>query len=263
MAGVRLMSDLHLEIGPLQLEPAGEDVLVLAGDISVFTDAIAWADEQAKRLGVPVVMVAGNHEFYRNREHRSHTIVHTYAALADHAARLTGGRVKFLQNDATVVAGVRFVGATLWTDFDLLGDPAAAGADAAYGMNDYRRVYYDDESVFRPDIAMREHATSLAFIEHALAEAFAGPTMVVTHHAPSRRSIAGRYADAAVAPAYASNLDRLVERTGATVWQHGHIHHSFDYRIGKTRVIANPRGYYADELNPSFDANLVIDVGPA
>ena len=86
------------------------------------------------------------------------------------------------------------------------------------------------------------------------------PTVVLAHHPPSRRSIGGRYADDALSPAYASNLDELVENSGAALWVHGHTHISRDYRIGATRVVCNPRGYYGYELNPEFDPNLVIEV---
>lgn len=120
MTKIRPMSDLHLEFGPLSLEPAGEDVIALAGDIGIFTDGVGWADEVARSLNVPVVMIAGNHEFYRNREHRNHSVVSTFAALSE-AARKTAGRVMFLERGTAKIAGVRFIGATLWTDFNLFG----------------------------------------------------------------------------------------------------------------------------------------------
>jgi hypothetical protein len=99
MPRVRLMSDLHLEFGPLDLEPAGEDVLALAGDVGIHTEGIAWADATARRLGVPVVMIAGNHEFYQNRQHRGHTIVSTIHDL-HRAAADTNGWVTFLEREA-------------------------------------------------------------------------------------------------------------------------------------------------------------------
>jgi hypothetical protein len=93
-----------------------------------------------------------------------------------------------------------------------------------------------------------------------LAEPFGGPTVVMTHHAPSRRSIAGRYASDDLSPAFASDLEVLVAASRAALWQHGHVHDCFDYMLGKTRVRTNPRGYYGYELNPEFDPNLVIDI---
>ena len=123
MTKIRLMSDLHLEFGPLELEPAGEDVLVLAGDIGLYTQGLAWADEQAKALEVPVVMIVGNHEFYQTYKRDGRSMVNTIAALR-RAAEATEGRVTYLENDTAFVGGVRFLGATLWTDFDLFNDPA-------------------------------------------------------------------------------------------------------------------------------------------
>lgn len=259
MTKIRIMSDLHLEFGPLTLDPAGEDVLALAGDVGIFIDGIEWADTQAKELGVPVVMIAGNHEFYQNDRQHGHTIESTIVALREASAR-TNGRVTFLERDVAVVAGVRFIGATLWTDFALFGDQKKAKLAAWGRMNDYRCIEIRRGKTFNPMLAAEEHAASRIFIEDTLAQPFAGPTVVMTHHAPSRKSVAGRYAHDELSPAYASNLEDLVENSGAALWQHGHVHHSFDYMIGSTRVRTNPRGYDGYELNPDFDPSLVLEV---
>ncbi len=72
-----------------------------------------------------------------------------------------------------------------------------------------------------------------------------------------------RFKNDLISAAYASHLDALVEQSGAALWIHGHTHDSFDYFIGGTRVICNPRGYFGYELNPDFNPGLVIDVGDA
>ena len=123
MTHIRLMSDLHLEFGPLALHGGVEDVLVLAGDIGIFTDGIVWAEKQSHELGIPVVMIAGNHEFYQNTRHRGHSIVSTLDALHETAAK-TSGCVTFLERETATISGVRFIGATLWTDFNLFGNVA-------------------------------------------------------------------------------------------------------------------------------------------
>jgi hypothetical protein len=262
MTNIRPLSDLHLEFGPLNLEPAGEDVIALAGDIGIFTDGVEWADEIARSLNVPVVMIAGNHEFYRNREHWHHSITTTLEALSEAAAK-TRGRVTFLERSTAAIAGVRFIGATLWTDFNLFGSPVLAKHRAIEAMNDYRLIAFSPREEFTPDVAAREHAKAVGYLSEALREPFDGPTVVMTHHAPSARSIAGRYADDALSPAYASHLDALVANSGAVLWQHGHIHISRDYLIGSTRVLANPRGYDGYELNYGFNAALVVRVDPS
>jgi hypothetical protein len=170
------------------------------------------------------------------------------------------GRVTFLERGTAEIAGARFIGATLWTDFNLFGSPVLAKHRAIEAMNDYRLIAFSPREDFTPDVAAREHAKAVGFISEALREPFDGPTVVMTHHAPSARSIAGRYADDALSPAYASHLDGLVGNSGAALWQHGHIHVSRRYVIGRTRVLANPRGYDRYEVNENFDAKLVVDI---
>jgi predicted phosphodiesterase len=232
---LRVLSDLHLELEPLQLERSIEDVVLLPGDIGHRTDGLNWADRLSQKIDRPVVMIAGNHEFYSVRESPAATVRSTLDALHSAAAR-TAGRVTFLESEVVV----RFIGTTLWTDFALLGEPALATLIAAQTMNDYRRIYRNPESNITALEVVRTHFAYRKFIAEALASPFAGQTVVITHHSPSGRSVAGRYADPRVAPSYASNLDELVAQSGAALWVHGHIHISQDYRIGDTRVVCNP-----------------------
>jgi len=254
MTKLRIMSDTHLEFGPLDLEPIGEDVLVLAGDVGLYTGGAEWAAEYAGRHQIPVVMIAGNHEFYRP----AHTVDSTLAALRKTAA--SEPLLHFLQDDGVEVAGVRFIGATLWTDFNLNGDQPRAMMRAAQAMNDYRLIQ-DEDGRFKPRHALWRHERSVRFLRASLPPAPGMPTVVMTHHLPSPRSIAGRYASSDYNAAYASRLDDLVAGSGAALWIHGHTHVSQDYRIGDTRIICNPRGYYGHELNPDFNPNLIVEVG--
>ena len=195
MIRVRVLSDVHLEFGALDLRPAGEDVVALCGDIGLFTDGVQWADRLAGKLGVPVVMIAGNHEFYRHSEHGAPASVEQILGALSAAARLTGGRVTFLSEEAAVVAGVRFVGATLWTDFALFGDAARAMAAAEVRMNDYRLIYRTPAERLHPSDTSGMHEAARLFLEAELSRPHDGPTVVMTHHPPSGRSIAGRYAE--------------------------------------------------------------------
>ena len=260
MTRVRVLSDVHLEFGALDLRSAGEDVVALCGDIGLFTDGVQWADRLAGKLGVPVVMIAGNHEFYRHSERAAPASVEQILRALAAEARPTGGRVTFLCDEAAVVAGVRFVGATLWTDFALFGDAARAMAAAEVRMNDYRLIYRTQAERLHPSDTTGMHEAARLFLEAELSRPHDGPTVVMTHHPPSGRSIAGRYAEDDLSPAYASNLDEIVENSGAALWLHGHTHVSQDYWIGSTRVVCNPRGYAGYELNPDFDPNLVVAV---
>jgi len=253
---IRLMSDLHLEFGPLVLNPAGEDVLVLAGDIGVATQGGDWAIQQSRKLGVPVVMIAGNHEFYGGRQPRG-DIQSVCDDLHELAAK-SGGALTFLQNESVEIAGLRFVGTTLWTDYNLFGDPPGAMMAARRGMNDFRLITTTEKRPFTPAIALYEHQQAIEFLTKEFKKA--KPNVVITHHAPSGQSIAEQYARDEYSPGFASNLDALVESSGAALWVHGHVHSSFDYTIGKTRVCVNPRGYFAREINPDFNIELIVEV---
>jgi hypothetical protein len=149
MIRIQVLSDLHIEFGELRLPKVDADVAVLAGDIHVGRQAAIWSGTVAERLGIPVVQIAGNHEHYgtlgRPQQHFGRTLDELRAAAATGA-----GRVVFLERETAIVAGVRFLGCTLWTDFELYGDPGEAMAHAEIGMTDfhtiaYRAGYYDFE----------------------------------------------------------------------------------------------------------------------
>jgi predicted phosphodiesterase len=262
MTKIRVMSDVHLEFGSLSVPDVEADVAVLAGDIHVGVSAAAWADDLAKQLGIPVVLIPGNHEFYGTwrRSRRGQHLGSIIEGLRV-AAAATAGRAVFLERETAIVAGVRFIGCCLWTDFELYGDPAEAMAHAENLMNDFHSIAYRPGGRFRPNDARREFMLSKAFLETEFSKPFSGRTVVVTHHLPSLRSIPERFKSDMLSAAYASQLDALVEASGAALWIHGHTHDSVNYLIGSTRVVCNPRGYYGYQLNPRFDPKLVVTVG--
>lgn len=262
MTKLRIMSDLHLELGPLELEPIGEDVLLLAGDVGVGTAGAEWARAYAARTGVPTVMIAGNHEFY-GRDHRE-TLAALQALGPTRSYRAEPHRSVpfwFLEDDLVPVDGVTLVGCTLWTDYGLDGDAETAMTVARFALNDHHKVRLDGRT-FLPEDARTLNEFSAALLAERLPRSYddGKPVVVVTHHLPSRRSLDPRYSNSALNPAYASNLDDLVARSGAALWVHGHTHVSRDYRIGATRVVCNPRGYVGIELNLEFDPNLIVEV---
>ena len=111
---------------------------------------------------------------------------------------------------------------------------------------------------FRPQEALAVHEASRAFLEETLAEPFDGPSVVVTHHAPHPKSINERYALDPLNVAFASDLSEVILEGRPQLWLHGHTHTSSDYRIGATRIVANPHGYGRE--NPAFDPSLVVEV---
>jgi hypothetical protein len=170
-----------------------------------------------------------------------------------------------LNRSSVLIGGVRFLGCTLWTDYDLYATPVMSQDVARRSLSDHRLIE-NGGNVFLPRDALTQHRLDRAWLEQALSEPFDGATVVVTHHCVSQRSVHERWRGDPLTPAFSSNLDALVERSGAALWIHGHTHDSFDYTIGKTRVVCNPKGYGSRRVpgiyeNKAFDARLVIDVG--
>lgn len=252
---LHVLSDLHLSRGGLDVPDTGADVVVLAGDIARPEAAIAWA----RRLPAPVLYLAGNHEFYGG------TLAGTMAQLKAHAQ---GSNVHVLDDCALELGGVRFLGSTLWTDFRLFGDGAArddAAAQAIRFMRDFQRIHLDEDrqQLFTPLESARLFERHSAWLDHALDQPFDGPTVVITHHAPSACSVEPRFADSPLSACFASRADHLMRGGRAALWIHGHMHHSVDYVLDRTRVVCNPRGYANAEgvpENPTFDPGLVVEV---
>ena len=250
---LRVLSDLHLSQGTLDLPPAKADVVVLAGDIARPKEALAWA----RGLRMPVVYVPGNHEFYGS------SFGATVRAMRELAA---GSDVHVLDDDTLVLDGVRFLGSTLWTDFMLFGTEGRAMAvDAAQAfMRDFSRIRLDDTSdaVFTPADCARRFARHAGWLGERLDIAHDGPTVVVTHHAPSTRSIHPRFAGSPINACFVSDAEHLLGEPRVQAWTHGHTHDSFDYRVGGTRVVCNPRGYAKDGAieNARFDPDFIVEV---
>jgi hypothetical protein len=245
---LHIVSDLHAGFAPFDPPDVDADVLVLAGDVDTGVRGMKMAAGWAR--GRPVIYVAGNHEFY------GESIPRHLQKLADAAA---GTEVRFLENQAAAIGGVRFLGCTLWTDFDLFGQRMLDAAAAQMAMNDFRSIRVDPQyRRFHPTDAMAMHATSLRWLVDRLDEPFDGPTVVVTHAAPSLRSVKPVHRKDPVTAAYASNLDALFDGR-AVLWIHGHTHVCCDYTEGGTRVIANQRGY-PHEHTGGFDPAFTVEV---
>jgi predicted phosphodiesterase len=263
---VHVFSDLHLEFGDCDFPPdvrAGRlaDLVLLAGDIHTRRRGALWA---AETFAAPVAMIFGNHEAYGDS---------LTAALADQRKHTAGSPVRMLERETWALTAadgtpVRVVAATLWTDFALFGDDRRARMmdEAHRAMNDFPMIGIldarrNEQRPLTPSDCLRLHEESRAYIETELALPFDGVTIVMTHHAPSRRSVPADRRGDPINAAYASDLEALIERTQPQLWVHGHIHASADYRIGATRVVCNPRGYFPSHLNPGFDPALAVEPG--
>lgn len=260
-----IFSDLHQEWPDQPWDPAahapaaGFDVAVVAGDVHTpLTAALDWL---ATRLaGVPVVYVAGNHDFYWTQGDDRYTIYDQLQRGREMACRLG---IHLLLDDSVIIGGSRFVGGTLWTDFRLgtySWVHAAATASGRDGMNDYRRIRTGPTSKkrLRPSDVRQMHRETRTFIAKTLAEPHsAGATIVVTHHAPHPQSL--RHPDDDLRWCYASDLSNLMQQSSPDLWVHGHIHHHSDYRVGATRVVANPKGNIEEQTG--FIDDLTVEVG--
>ena len=246
---LHILCDLHLEFGPAKIPATDADVVVLAGDIHLGREGRRWARQRFSDQ--PVVYVLGNHEFYR----------HSLPDLTETLKRETNGsHIHLLENSAVAISGYTFLGCTLWTDFQLARDPEAAMQAAEGIMSDYSIIQFSPESrVLRARDTARLHAESVVWLQAALARCDRARTIVVTHHAPSPRSEAPYHANSPLNPAFASNLDSLIEQSGVPLWVHGHTHYNVDYVIGSTRVLTNQRGY-PDQLCKGFDPSLVVEI---
>jgi Icc-related predicted phosphoesterase len=254
-----VLSDLHLELwrehAPhIDVVLSRPDVVVLAGDIDKGGRAVMWA--AATFPGLPVIYVAGNHEYYGS------TLEDTENEIRE--ACLQHMNVHYLNCDEIVINNVRFLGATLWTDFKLFGDDTRFSAmiDSRAAMNDYKRIRRkSDYRKIHPSDTAHLHAQHRSWLNKKLSEPFGGPTVVVSHMAPSMQSVAPEYEADPVSAAYASRLDALVDK--CALWVHGHMHARFDYPIGKGRVICNPLGYPKKDgaaENPDFDPHFIVEI---
>ncbi|MGJ7573621.1 metallophosphoesterase [Variovorax sp. RB2P76] len=273
-----ILSDLHLEFGTFPVPKVDYDAVILAGDIFVpGSKAMRWA-RRAGNFGetAPIVFVPGSHEFYEG-------VLQT--SLKEMALTASSCNVHLLATGEAVITGVRFLGCTLWTDFELpiqtkaglLVDTERTTKAAKVHLNDYSSIRWAEaqDSSGAPAIAAKSkkrrlvpedtlalHQSDRAWLAQKLAEPFDGPTVVVTHHAPHRNSLASRYQSDWLSASFVSELPRSFFDV-PSLWVHGHVHASLDYEAGNCRVVCNPRGYLQHGRgleNKQFNPELVVEL---
>ncbi len=266
---IAIYSDIHLERqcftpGPLAQDA---DLVVLAGDVGQGTEGLDWARKTFEHH--PIIVVLGNHEFFGGQDFDE------FVDVARRKAQELG--IHLLECTEVSIVGVRFLGATLWTDFELFSpDSDEFGRlkeEAQKSIKDYSsgqirtgeplKRLGGAPSSLTPELTIQRHWETRSWLEKALAIGDPAKTVVVTHHGPSLRSIPPQF-QAGVAskfsPVYASDLSDMGGR--CALWIHGHVHESADYDMGGTRVVCNPMGYCSKELgpqNPRF-TDLLIDL---
>jgi len=269
---IQLLSDLHLESHPHFVPEAapGADLLVLAGDIGSYQSGslLADADFGLARFSplhgwpTPVLYLPGNHEY----DGLDFDVAH--ARLRATCERLG---MLWLERASVEIAGVRFIGTTLWSDFDALAPmPDAPGASLTALLRARDKAFRAANYYLRKNSSLRGGAPMLAqelreqgllcqqWLRAALAQPYPGPTVVVTHFAPSLRSADPRYGLTPGTAGFCNNLDELLEQ--ADLWLHGHLHAPSDYLHHGCRVVANPLGYAAKDEQRGFMPCSVIEL---
>mgnify|MGYP001037478036 CR=1 FL=1 len=264
------ISDLHLfgdfETFGNHIRPPNADVCIVAGDLSNDIEATFRWLGRVIRPHMPVMYVLGNHDYFGR----------TVSATRGDARQLAEeNRIILLDDDVVVGGGVRFVGGTLWTDFELFHDRMSGDLEvtrrrraresamefAAENMPEYQLGWIGSGDTLRhlsPVDTFEMHWKTRAFIEETLARPFDGPTVVVTHHLPHRDSLLDAFAGGKLNPAFGSDLSDIITKYQPALWIHGHTHASFDYRVGETWVLCNPRGN--GKGNPNFNWKMVAEV---
>jgi len=249
---IQFASDIHLEFRRgFMIEPTDSDVIALAGDIGVGMKGMEFAAMQTKIHKKPVIYIAGNHEYYRYDYDELSLAMRSYAD--------TIPLLHFLENDELIYQGTRILGAPLWTDY--IGD-GSLSQERNMGiinisLNDHKLISKKDRH-FLPEDALSLHEESKAWLTKKLDENFDGPTIVITHHAPSLITQHLDYDYGPMSTGFLSDLDDLVKK--ADLWIYGHSHSNIDTMIGKCRLVSNQTGYKHENIPVPFNPSWVIDL---
>jgi DNA repair exonuclease SbcCD nuclease subunit len=240
---IQYLSDVHLEFGDCELPSTDADILIAAGDIHTGTSALKWLSQSS----CPVIYIAGNHEYYGG------DLVHTLAALRIQSKVFD---IHFLENDAITLEDTRFLGTTLWTDFDNANEKIIEYAK--FNMNDYNFIK-NNRYLLNPEDLLQIHRESKNWLEQELKKPFHGKTVVITHHAPTLDSWHDD-PDSERRYTYCSDLQKFMGKNDIDLWLHGHVHHVSDYIVNNVRVVCNPRGYYAYKEVSDFASEKTIEL---
>lgn len=260
-----VISDLHLlSAGTLPFPIPDADICLCAGDVSGSIRVTMECLERQIAPLMPIVLVLGNHDYYSS----------TIDGALEYAGRMTKGTViTVLENESKVIGKVRILGATLWTDYLIpfggkrpeLPLPERRDVAIHFGLRfltDFRAIYgsksYGGNGLVAPDEIIGRHERSRIFLSNSLATPFEGKTVVLTHHAPSPKSRDVRFLGQPTNAGFLSDLDKIIEDGKPDFWIHGHIHRCFDYRMGSTRVLCNPKGYWHEKTG--YQPGLVVDL---
>jgi Icc-related predicted phosphoesterase len=244
---LQVLSDLHLEFGDYTAKETDADVVILAGDIHQGHQGIQWAQRHFPKQ--PVIYVMGNHEFYG---------CDIRPLLEGCRVETRGSNICLLENQCVQIGGIIFLGCTLWTDFKLWPKPAEAMEAARDYLTDFK-VIRTSSGRLRPGDTVQFHQASVTWLKSQLNQNAPEKTVVITHHAPASRSIPPQNTGDIMSAAFASDLESLIRASRVPLWIHGHTHYNVDYKIGRTRIYSNQRGYLDERLS-CFEPEKVIEI---
>ena len=251
------VSDLHTDLSNIRIEDGFCDILVIAGDLAVSNDLIVEFFYRYAPKNIPIIYVMGNHEF------EGRVVGEYEIALREQLREFPN--VFLLQNESVVIDGIKFIGSTLWTGYNLCPpEKRQQVMENSTIIPDFKRIKVrnnDGKAVnITPDTMSKLFDDSYEFLCAELMPDRGIKTVVVTHFAPHKDSVAARYAGAN-SDYWVNHMPELMGY--ADVWIHGHTHNSFEYKVGKTSVVCNPRGYAVNQEIPEnflFDKVKVIEV---
>lgn len=261
---LQILSDLHNEFLAVDGEPVpdvpatGADLLILAGDVDHGVEAVHWAARQAERLGVPVLLVPGNHEYY-------HGVFPDTLEAMRRAASGTGVSVLDCDEWRHPAGGLRVLGTTLWTDYgaSVEEDAGECMRQAEMAMADYRFIGLPDGGPLTALRLLERFRESARWLRQQLDSPWEGHTVVVSHTAPSPRCAHPHYGLDTLSACFVVDMEALIDPRRVQLWVHGHTHANTDLVINGVRVVSNQRGYPGELLpeGPAFAMNRVVTVG--
>jgi predicted phosphodiesterase len=249
---INFVSDIHLEFLGYNwiLSDTDCDLVILAGDIGAGIFTYEWAAREAERLKKPIVIIAGNHEYYN--------YINDFNLIEDAKKYLKDTDVHVLDRDVFEFQGYKIFGATLWTDYLLYGKKLRKTAMQACQkfMNDHRLINYEGH-VFTPEDALKEFKKSFKWLNKELQTT--AKKIVVTHHGPTFHASHPMYRGDMCTPGFVSDLEGFIIERKPLLWISGHSHYCYKRQIGDTLCISNTKGY-RNEGVIGFDPELIVEV---
>ena len=238
------VSDLHIDFEEYEFpeDLDSPDVVIMAGDTAEGLRGFKWA----LTLPYKVIYILGNHENYSHDR---------FELIKDMRLMSVGTNVTFMENDEYCVEGVRFLAATLFTDYEYGATTVVNMMNAQREMSDFYYSKYKGKKII-PQNYLDWHNESKRFLNDRLDAKFDGPTIVISHHGPTPKCLEAFGRPDKLSASYASEkLDNVIAK--ANLWIFGHTHTSSDFMLGDCRVLSNARGYYGE--NQDFNSHLIID----